>query len=323
MPTARVSVAIPTYNRLRFLKPCLDSIRAQTLTDIELYIFDDASTESIEQEARALFGEKLTFIPAPANMGAAKNIDRALQYSYKTPYVIVFHDDDAMHPTLLEREVALLDAHPEAAFAASNISFCAEEGAMAVFAPSASRHIHTEIYTSPAELTRALLRGTHLGFSSVMYRTTYLSPRAGLDFARFGPHGDRPFLLSLLQNNAHSSAIFITNQLVNYRIHGAQDSQRNALLTQQSSKRALQRELFIFYRNTLPQPLSRADNRLFMRFSTNALLDSFSRSGAPYAELKAFVQEAYAAGLLNFIYLNHVGMRALARVGASALPFKS
>ncbi len=320
MPAARVSVAIPTYNRLRFLKPCLESIRAQTLTDIQLYIFDDASTESVEQEARALFGDKLTFIPAPANMGAAKNIDRALQYPYKTPYVIVFHDDDTMHPSLLAREVSLLDSHPEAAFVGSTISFCADEGPMNTFAPSASRSTKPTIYESAAELTRALLRGTHLGFSSIMYRTSFLSSQSHLDFERFGPSGDRPFLLSLLQGRAGASAIVIADKLVNYRIHAAQDSKRNKLLTQQASMRALQRELFLLYRSMLPQPLSTADKRLFMRFSTNALLDSFARSRVSYGELKSLTNEGYRAGLLNFFYLNHVGIRALARIGASALP---
>jgi len=192
---------------------------------------------------------------------------------------------------------------------------------MAVFAPSASRPIHTERYDSAAALTRAFLRGIHLGFSSVMYRTSFLSSNTHLDFNRFGPQGDRPFLISLLQQKPGAAAFFITNQLVNYRVHAAQDSQRNKLLTEQHSLRALQRELFWFYQRTLPQPLSTADNRLFMRFSTNALLDSFARSGASYSELKPFAQEAYDAGLLNFIYLNHVGMRALARIGASSLPF--
>src|SRR5579872_4243497 len=41
--TALVSVILPAFNRLQFLRPAIDSILAQTFTDWELIIVDDGS----------------------------------------------------------------------------------------------------------------------------------------------------------------------------------------------------------------------------------------------------------------------------------------
>ena len=46
MPVPRVSVVVPFYNNEDLLGDCLKSIAAQTLTDIEVLMVDDGSTDS-------------------------------------------------------------------------------------------------------------------------------------------------------------------------------------------------------------------------------------------------------------------------------------
>ena len=42
----KVSVIIPVYNAERFLRPCLDSVYAQTLRDFEVILINDGSADS-------------------------------------------------------------------------------------------------------------------------------------------------------------------------------------------------------------------------------------------------------------------------------------
>ena len=42
----KVSVVVPIYNAYDYLRPALDSIVAQTLTDIEIICIDDGSTDT-------------------------------------------------------------------------------------------------------------------------------------------------------------------------------------------------------------------------------------------------------------------------------------
>jgi glycosyltransferase involved in cell wall biosynthesis len=303
-----VSVAIPTYNRLRYLKPCLESIKHQTIGAVRLYIFDDGSTEPIEAEARALFGENLIIIRNARNRGASANIEQALQYPYSTPFVMVFHDDDVMHPRLLAEEVALLQRFPEKAFAACAINFCHTEDQMNTFTADAQAPISFTAFSDSVELTRSLLVGSPLGFSSVLYRTSVLNATSALPHERFGANDDRPFLVGLAQGKG---ALFINNRLLNYRIHAAQDSQRSATYDA-DNKRAI--ELFIFYRDQLPQPLSIRDKRLLLRMTTNNLLHMYSMLERPTQSLIDFLKYPRSLGFYDLRYMNYTGIRACVRM---------
>jgi len=317
IPATKVTIAIPTYNRLRFLKPCLESIKAQTFTDYALYIFDDASTEPIESEARKIFGEKLIFIPSDRNMGARSNIDRAMHYDYKSPYLVVFHDDDVMHPQMIAREIEILDRFPEASFVGTNIQFVTDPEKMNKFARSATVPLEYEYYPSATDLTRGFLRSIHLGYSSVMYRLRMMTPDVHLvEGGEFGQNDDRPFLVSLA---AGRGSIFIKNQLLNYRIHPNQDSQR----TRTINPLMITFTLMSFYRAQLPSPLSLKDRWLFGRFSTNCLLDSFARHAKPADSLISYIIDGRKKGLFSFLLINRVGIRALLAISLKRISSRS
>lgn len=110
----RVSVAMAVYNTRPFLEQALDSVLSQTLTDFELIIVDDASTDGswdVLQTYAARDG-RIRLLRNDINIGPFGALNRAL-LDARAPYVAIMDSDDVTEQLRLERQAAYLDAHPE------------------------------------------------------------------------------------------------------------------------------------------------------------------------------------------------------------------
>jgi glycosyltransferase involved in cell wall biosynthesis len=107
-----VSVVVPVFNGATFVEESLDSILGQTYAPREVIVMDDASTDSTP-EIVASYGNAVRYVRQPANRGQFGNVNDGLALA-TGDMVGVFHADDVYLPELLEREVAWLDAHPQA-----------------------------------------------------------------------------------------------------------------------------------------------------------------------------------------------------------------
>ena len=72
-----VSVIVPIYNVEPFLRDCLDSLRAQTYTDLQVLMVDDGSTDgcaAIAEEFAAADSRFALIRQANAGLSAARNV---------------------------------------------------------------------------------------------------------------------------------------------------------------------------------------------------------------------------------------------------------
>ena len=118
--TPLVSVLVTAYNREAFLADALDSVLAQTLTDFELIVADDASTDGTAAIAReyARRDRRIRVSVNERNLGQFEN--RLNAANLARGRYLKFHDsDDVMYPHCLSTMVEPLEAEPRAAFALS------------------------------------------------------------------------------------------------------------------------------------------------------------------------------------------------------------
>lgn len=108
-----VSVIIPTYNAARWLGLAVDSALAQTLGDIEVLVFDNASTDATPDLMARYTDPRLTYVRAVDNVGFAGNVTRGIRAAMGR-YFMVLGADDVLEPGFLAAAVARLEADPKA-----------------------------------------------------------------------------------------------------------------------------------------------------------------------------------------------------------------
>jgi glycosyltransferase involved in cell wall biosynthesis len=106
-----VSILLPSYNAARFLREALDSILFQTYKNIEIILLDDASTDATPQIA-AEYAGRITYIRGANNVGIYDNVNVGIARA-RGDLIATYHADDVYLPTIVEAQVAYLDAHPD------------------------------------------------------------------------------------------------------------------------------------------------------------------------------------------------------------------
>ena len=113
----KVSICIPSYNLGFCIAETIESVRAQTFTDWELLIEDDASTDdSRDVIARYAADPRITIVLKTENEGQNKTTNNLVKRA-RGEYLCLLPADDVWEPQKLEKQVAYLDATPECGIA--------------------------------------------------------------------------------------------------------------------------------------------------------------------------------------------------------------
>lgn len=107
----RVSVLMSVHNGARYVRQAVDSILAQTFTDFEFIIVDDASTDETPALLAQLQDPRLVRLRNDVNLGLTASLNLGLAVARGE--IIVRQDaDDVSWPERIARQVAVLDARP-------------------------------------------------------------------------------------------------------------------------------------------------------------------------------------------------------------------
>lgn len=115
MTAPRVSIGLPVYNGQRFIEETITAILAQTWTDLELVISDNASTDRTEAICRAYAArdQRIRYFRNPDNFGAAENYNLAFRRARGEFFKWSAHDD-LIAPEFVARCLTVLEADPGA-----------------------------------------------------------------------------------------------------------------------------------------------------------------------------------------------------------------
>ena len=118
---SQVSVLMPTYNQGGFIERAIDSLLAQTLTDWELIIVDDGSTDDTRRKIAAYLDDKRIFYHRLAhNVGLGAALNYGLAHS-QAELIAYLPSDDVYYADHLGSLVACLVEQPDASLAYSGL----------------------------------------------------------------------------------------------------------------------------------------------------------------------------------------------------------
>ena len=111
-----VSIGMPVHNGARYIGAAIESILAQTFSDLELIIADDASTDRTSEICRsyASHDSRIQFYSNPRRLGLSENHNRVFQLA-SAEYFHWTGADDAHDKCFLERCIATLETNPTCA----------------------------------------------------------------------------------------------------------------------------------------------------------------------------------------------------------------
>lgn len=155
----QVSVIMPLYNAVPYLGEAVQSVQAQTLSDWELLIVDDASSDGSADLAAdaARHDPRIRLLRHAQHAGAAVARNTAITAACGR-YIAFLDSDDRWLPQKLARQTAFMQA-TASAFTCSSYATITADG-----------RFTGRIRTAPARITyRELLRSNRIGCLTVIY----------------------------------------------------------------------------------------------------------------------------------------------------------
>jgi len=203
----KVSVITAAYNHVQFIRQSVESVQAQTFRDFEHIVIDDGSSDGTADILQS-FGERITYV-RQENRGAHAAINRGIRMS-SGEYIGIVDSDDAWLPGKLERQVAVLDANPEAGMVYSLAYFIDSEG---------NRHDESWLmgtpFEDPKQIFEELLQRNRIPVVTALLRRKCLD-EVGFFSEEFKALSDWDLWLRFC---LRYPVLFIPEMLALYRVH--------------------------------------------------------------------------------------------------------
>ena len=96
-----ITILLATYNGEKYIETQIESLLSQTYTNWRLIIRDDNSTDNtptLLEKYQQQYPDKITILPAAANLGSILNFNALLTFAHDAKYIMFCDQDDCWLP---------------------------------------------------------------------------------------------------------------------------------------------------------------------------------------------------------------------------------
>lgn len=227
----KVSVCLPVYNGQAFLNEALQSLLQQTVSDFEVIIGDDGSTDG-SYELCLSYAEKDSRFKVtrnPERLGLFKNYNSCLAKATGR-FIKLFAQDDCCKPTMFQKMIQVLESHGSVGVVGCAKRWIDENG-QPIQPKTAKERKQVSVFEQDTLVPgREAIRETLHSISNwlgepstIMFRRELAD--TGFD-TRYRQTGDLDYWLRILDGD--KDYYFLAEALCDFRLHSLAMSARNA-----------------------------------------------------------------------------------------------
>lgn len=200
---SEITVLMPVYNGMPYLRQAIQSLLDQTLPDWHCVVVDDGSTDGTREFLDAIDDDRFAIIHQE-NAGVAAAINCGLERC-NTRYIARLDADDVALPTRLADQSAFLDAHPDVGLVGAQVAPMGEFGVGQSL----------KLPLNHDQIMSDLMAGRHgVAHSSIMLRADVLRQVGGYWAFPLGEEYDLMLRIGEIAQLANLSRV-----LLHYRFH--------------------------------------------------------------------------------------------------------
>lgn len=201
----KVTVLMPVYNALPFLRTAIDSILGQTFAEFELLLVDDGSTDGSAELIDSYHDRRLVVIRNEQNLGLSETLNKGLQLA-RGELIARMDADDVALPDRLAVQCQEFQSDSSLTLLGTAVTLINE-----LDQPFAEWQYPLD----SATIRVVLRRSSGFAHPSVMYRKSQVVAIGGYD-GRFNPAEDHDLWMRLCARHVGRNLPF---PLLRYRIH--------------------------------------------------------------------------------------------------------
>lgn len=215
-----IEVIILTYNRAELFEQTLRSVCNQTYKDLTIKILNNGSTDNTEEVFNKIKSEypnhKFGYLKLEENHLDDYYLQKRNEF-ITADYVIIFHDDDLMHPRYIEYLMKVIKKHPDVvllggktniSYHPENIPWCKPQG----------KYVIGDV----RDMAKWYYRGDTFSFPAICYKSKILKTTQWQG-ELYGNRGDFPFLMDVAE---HGKVCELQDRFLHYRVHKGQDDHK-------------------------------------------------------------------------------------------------
>jgi glycosyltransferase involved in cell wall biosynthesis len=211
-----VCICIPAYNSEKTIEKTLNSLLNQTHENLRINVVDNVSTDNTANIARSMDDTRITVYTNTIHYPMGEhNWNRCFAYMPTGGYSGIFHADDIYTPKMIEKQVDILNTHPDTMAVFTGMKFIGDTDNTIKIPPLPEPYTHNKELNKYDVLVSTLRYGNQLATPSALCASNIYKGASPFRYEAFGYSSDLDMWLRI----AHYFKIFVINEpLIHYRV---------------------------------------------------------------------------------------------------------